>query len=822
VTPIGMFRGRIAMFNPSQGGTLADQREPAVVPIGKESLNGKAGRYGRPMGPGKSAVADLEISLFGGFCVRCGTDQSIELSGRKDCALLGYLAVSPGVPFSREKLATLLWGDSGDRQARDSLKQALLRLRRSFGPVSSTPLVTNRQSVTLDRDSVTVDVGLFEQLLSEATVEAMERAIALYRGDLLDGIQIRDPAFEDWLLVERQRLRGLAVEAATELMMQSLRAGRRDRATAAARRLLSLEPLHEAACRTLMQVHADRGERAQALKLFESLTDRLQQELGVAPEPETIRLCRSIRGRRESEASAVAWYADGRRNGGQQPCAIEGTQEDAPQDEALPREARSKPSIAVLPFANIGGDPEQEYFADGLTEDIITDLSRVSALFVAARHTVFTFKGRAVQVQEAARELNVSHVLEGSVRKAAGRVRITAQLIDAATGGHLWADRYDRSLDDIFALQDEITESIVDILKVKLLPEELEGITSHSTSSVDAYQYYLMGRSFYLRGIDKHGLRIAREMFAKAVEIDPCYARAYAAIAICESYLAVGDPNATYESFLANSRRVLELDPHLAEAHALKGLALYAEGLYAEAAPEFEQALRLAPDLYETHFFYARNCRLQGHHEQAAALFKRAAALRPNEYRSLGLLAKSYKTLGLQQEFALAARQCLERVEAEIEAHPDNAGALAFGSTLLAETGQRARAEDWAALATIIGPDDYVVRYNAARTYALLGEPEAALDWLERAFDSSAVWRRRLALWMKGDEDIDPLRGHPRFRALLRRLEAVLDPGMSGAVPGSRRATRSGASPRIEAVRHRRADHRLHGGGARHSVARGS
>jgi adenylate cyclase len=721
-------------------------------------------------------VADLEISLFGGFRVQRGTDQHIEFSGRKDCALLGYLAVSPGVPCSREKLAALLWGNSGDRQARDSLKQALLRLRRSFSLASSMPLVTNRHSVTLDRDSVTVDVGAFEHLLGTATPEALERAIALYRGDLLDGIQVRDLAYEDWLLVERQRLRGLAVEAATRLMTQSVSAGQRDRAATAARRLLNLEPLHEAACRTLMQVHAHRGERAQALKLFESLRDRLRQELGVTPEPETIRLYRSIRGRRQGEASPLVRSPADSRNGGHRSWAIEGSTEKAARDEDRPDEARSKPSIAVLPFANIGGDPEDEHFADGLTEDIITDLSRVSALFVAARHSVFTFKGRAVQVQQAARELNVSHVLEGSVRKAGGRVRITAQLVDGATGGHLWANRYDRSFDDIFVLQDEVTDSIVDILKVKLLPEELEGLASHSTTSVDAYRYYLMGRSFYLRGIDKHGLRIAREMFAKAVEFDPRYARAYATLAICESYLAMGDPQATYESFLANSRRALQLDPHLAEARALKGLALYAEGLYAEAAPEFERALRLDPDLPETYFFYGRNCRLQGLHKQAAALFSRAATLRPNEYRALGLLAKSYKALGWQQDFLIAAAQCLERIEAEIEAHPDNAGALAFGSTVLAETGQRGRAEDWAARAIIIGPDDYIVRYNAARTYALLGKPEPALDWLERAFDSSDVWRRRLALWMKGDEDMDPLRSHPRFHTLLERLEAVLKP----------------------------------------------
>ena len=760
----------------AQNASLADQREPAVVRIGKESLNRMAGRYDRPVGSGTSAVADLEISLFGGFDVRCGPDQRIELSGRKDRALLGYLAVSPGVPCSREKLAALLWGDSGDRQARDSLKQALLRLRRSLGPAASMALVTNRQSVTLDQDRVSIDVGVFEQLLGDQPPEALERAIGLYRGDLLDGIQVRAAAFEDWLLVERQRLRGLAVEAATRLMMQSLAAASRDRAVTAARRLLFLEPLHEAACRTLLQAHADRGERAQGLKLFESLRDRLWQELGVRPEPDTVELYQSIRGWRQGEVSPGARAAGRSRNDGRQPRAIEGFAQWAAGDGQSPDEASSKPSIAVLPFTNIGGDPEQDYFADGLTEDIITDLSRISALFVAARHTVFTFKGREVQVQQAARELNVSRVLEGSVRKAGGRVRITAQLIDGATGGHLWANRYDRSLDDIFALQDEITGSIVDILKVKLLPEEREGIASHSTISVDAYQYYLMGRSFYLRGIDKHSLRIAREMFVKAVEIDPRYARAYAAIAICESYLSMGDPHATYESSLANSLRALELDPQLAEAYAVKGLALYADGRYAEATPEFERALRLGPDLFETHFFYARNCRLQGRHEQAAALFKRAATLRSNDFRSLGLLAEAYKALGRRDDLMVAARQCLGRVEAEVEAHPDNAGAFAFGSAILAELGQGARAKEWASLANMIAPDDYLAHYNVARTYAILGERDTALDWLERAFRSSAVWQRRLALWMKSDQDIDPLRGHPRFRRLPQRLEAILAP----------------------------------------------
>jgi len=705
-------------------------------------------------------MASLEISLFGGLCVRHGADRRIELAGRKDGALLGYLAVSPGVLCPRETLASLLWSGSGDRQARDNLKHALVRLRRSLSPASPMPLVANRQSVTLERDLVTVDVGVFEQLLADGAPEALERAVALYGGDLLDGIQVREAAFEDWLLVERQRLSALAVEASTRLMTQSLAAGRRDRAAAAARRVLSVDPLHEAACRTLMRVHAERAERAQALKLFESLRDRLRRELAVAPEDETVQLFRSIRGGRNGEAAPIVGPA-GSGSGGAQAAQAE-----------LERAPRAAPSIAVLPFASIGGDPEQECFADGLTEDIITDLSRVSALFVAARNSVRGYKGTRVPLQQAARELGVGYVLQGCVRRAAGRVRVTAQLVDGATGGLSWANRYDRSLDDVFALQDEITESIVDALKVKLRPEELADIDSRATGNVDAYQYFLMGRALYLRGIDKRSLSLARRMFAKAIDIDPGYARGYAAAAICESCLSMDDPYANCETSLANGLRALELGPQLAEAHVVKGLAHYDDGRYAEAAPEFERALELAPDLFEAAFFYARNCRLQGLHEQAAALFERAAALRASDFLSPGLLARSYKALGRRQDMLAAARQCLERVEAAVAAEPDNARALAIGSAVLAELGQRARADDWAARALAIGRGDYLAHYNVARTYAILGEPDAAMERLEQAFDSSSVWRRRLAAWMASDGDIDPLRRRPRFHALVQRLEA--------------------------------------------------
>jgi adenylate cyclase len=285
-----------------------------------------------------------------------------------------------------------------------------------------------------------------------------------------------------------------------------------------------------------------------------------------------------------------------------------------------------------------------------------------------------------------------------------------------------------------------------------------------------------MGRSFYLRGIDKHGLRIAREMFAKAVEIDPRYARAYAALAICESYLAMGDPHATYQSFLANSRRALELDPHLAEAYTLKGLALYAEELYSDAAAEFERALRLDPDLYETHFFMRgtaafRVCtskrRLYSSGQRPCGQTNIARSdFWPNPIKSW---AGSRNSRPPRASAWSGSRRRSRHIRTMQAPWPS-----AVRSWPKQASGREPRTG--VARAIMIGPDDYVVRYNAARAYGLLGELGTAFDWLERSFDSSAVWQRRLALWMKSDNDIDALRGHPRFHALVQRLRAVLEP----------------------------------------------
>jgi len=432
-----------------------------------------------------------------------------------------------------------------------------------------------------------------------------------------------------------------------------------------------------------------------------------------------------------------------------------------------------KSSIAVLPFTNMSGDPEQEYFSDGITEDIITDLAKVSALSVVARNSTFTFKGQAVLVKDVAKKLNAGYVLEGSVRKAASRVRITAQLIDASDGRHVWAERYDRDFEDIFALQDEISKSIVDALKVRLLPSELETITSRSTGNAEAYRIYLMGRSFFNRGHEARNMKAAQHLFAQAIEVDPNYARAYAGLADCESYLLLAnDPIASHERVLANAARALELEPGLAEAHLSRALASFTNRQYADAEREFLRTIDLDPGSHEAYFFYGRTCHVQGQFEKAAGLYRRAITLKPDEYRSWDMLRAAYVSLGREEEALEAARQALRRIEREAEAHPDEPILLCYGATLMADLGEIERGVDWTARAAALAGDDLRVLYNLGCCYSKLGKLDAAIDCLERQATGSPGHAARASEWMKMDSDMDPLRGHPRFVALLERMDA--------------------------------------------------
>jgi adenylate cyclase len=427
-------------------------------------------------------------------------------------------------------------------------------------------------------------------------------------------------------------------------------------------------------------------------------------------------------------------------------------------------------SIVVLPFTNMSGDPEQEYFSDGITEDIITDLSKISSLFVVSRNTAFTFKGQAVDIDQVAARLGVQFVLEGSVRKSNDRVRISAQLIDGRSNGHVWAERYDRKFDDIFELQDDISRAIVAALRLRILPQELETITQRPTENPEAYRLYLMGRSFFHRGHTKRYLRLAKQMFAQALDIDPDYAAAHAGMADCNSHLLdAGDTTITTNEILEQSERALSLDSSLAEAHASKGLALYTAGRYEEAERCFERAIQLKPELYEAYLFYGRNCLNRGQYEKAIELFGKAAEFSSGDFRAYGLQSLCYQSLGRIDEAKICARRSLDRIEEAISQRPDDADALAFGAGLLALLGEASRTRDWAERASIIEPDDFYMHYNLACAFATLGEKDQAIDRLEHIVGPAMI--RSLREYLLHDSDLDPLRDHPRFIALLKRIE---------------------------------------------------
>jgi adenylate cyclase len=431
--------------------------------------------------------------------------------------------------------------------------------------------------------------------------------------------------------------------------------------------------------------------------------------------------------------------------------------------------ARARVSICVLPFSNMSGDLEQEYFSDGISEDIITDLSKVSALAVVSRNTAFTFKGKHVDLPQVAKQLKVTHVLEGSVRRAGGRVRITAQLIEASSDNHLWAERYDRDLNDIFALQDEISEAIVKALKLKLLPEEKKAIEQRGTTNLQAYNLYLMARQHYASGqlsdIRKSDtvIRLSRA----AIDLDPDYARAWALMASAQRNRLYATSSGD-DGFDA-ARRALELDGNLAEAHAAKAGVLASQGDYPGALAAIATALRLDPQSVDVHREAGRLAMHERRLRDATTHFEKVFTEVETDISCGGLLITCYSALGDAAALHRTAQQTLARAEKAVAKDADNGSAMAALFSALLILGEPERAKEWARRAILIDPDNLGMRYNLACDLIVgLKDYDMALDMLDPVFRTGG--REQMA-WITADPDMDPIRRDPRFSALLDAAE---------------------------------------------------
>ena len=433
------------------------------------------------------------------------------------------------------------------------------------------------------------------------------------------------------------------------------------------------------------------------------------------------------------------------------------------------RDAEAAPrSVAVLPFADMSPAKDQDYFCEGLAEELIHALTKIPELRVASRTASFQFRGGGADLAAVAEQLHAEAILEGSVRKAGDRLRISVQLVNAADGFHLWSERYDRDMSDVFAIQDDITEKVVAALSLVLTERERRAMARPQTSQIEAYDLYLRGRQLYYRASSRNQ-RAAIVLFEKAVAADPDYALAYAGIADASAMLHMfhgGSPKDLVRAEAA-SLKALQLAPQSAECHASRGFAASAARRYDEAEREFKTALALDPRQFEAKYLFGRMRVAQGRIEEAVALWEEAVRIRPDDYNVPLLLHGFYYGLGREREALKMARVGVAAAEKHSALNPEDARPLYLGAGGLLLLGQRKRALEWAERAFVLGPDDDGVLYNLTCVYSRAGEPDKALDCLERAVQGGFT----AGEWIEHDSDLDPVRETERFKALVARMQ---------------------------------------------------
>jgi adenylate cyclase len=423
-------------------------------------------------------------------------------------------------------------------------------------------------------------------------------------------------------------------------------------------------------------------------------------------------------------------------------------------------------SIAVLPFADLSAEGDQEHFSDGVAEEILNALSKVAGLHVPARTSCFAFRGATLDAREIGKRLGVEALLDGSIRKAGKRVRISVQLVDTNNGYQLWSERFDREIEDIFAIQDEIARSVLESLGLALTEREEFRFLKPSTKNIEAYEFYLRGRKLHHKWT-RQSVKFARQMFERAVKVDPNFAAAWAGLAnaYVDLFRWSRKPRDLEEAQRA-SEQALTLNPNSAEAHVSVGQALAIQRRFSEATNAFDRAIEKDPTLYEAYYLYGRMVFESGEIEKAADLFQKAQSVRPDDYEARALRAQALIELGRQDEARRANEAAVESIEKHLELNPDEARAYSLGASVLIRLGKTERSKQWTQQAMTLAPNDPLILYNAACNWALLGESEHALDGLERALEAGVA----VGDWIQHDPDFESLRNHPRFRAIVKRI----------------------------------------------------
>lgn len=543
--------------------TIGGHREPNVVGNVSAAQNRQLRSF--------ETEAGLHVRLLGS--VRITIDgRSVAIASKKARALLSYLALREGTEVPRSVLTELLWGERSDGQARASLRQTLSELRTALAGSAEHSIIATKEHITWVSGSAWIDAKVLESAARSKEEDTLREAADLIDGELIEGLSISEAGFERWLAGERERFRLIACGIYARLEERAELSGKLEEALSLGLKLLSLDPLQEHVHRTLMRLYAAQGRHDAALAQYERCRRELSEQLGVQPEPETQALAGSIRTSRRDGPARIA------------PSLV-------PNPDQSNR-LTDRPSIAVLPFTNLSSDPEQQYFSDGITEDIITELSRYRSLLVIARNSSFQFRGSALDIGAVRQALGTRYIVEGSVRKATGRIRVTAQLVDAVTQAHIWAERYEPTAQDIFAVQDEIARAVAATLEGRIAASGAEHARRKPTGDWVAYDYFLQGRERF----HHYQYVEAEPFFARAAELDRGYAQAFAfrAQTLLGRYWRNLESGAKEEA-MSCAERALSLDDTDAWCQLAMGFVLTHHGKRDLAGPYFDRAVALNP-----------------------------------------------------------------------------------------------------------------------------------------------------------------------------------------------------------------------------------
>jgi len=637
-------------------------------------------------------MATFSLCLLGGFQARLPSGRPLTISGKKAQALLACLAVTSGNILTRDKIAGILWSESDDGHARNSLRQTLTMLRHDLEAVEPFPIVVERDRLALDSVAVDADVWSFERLAASNRFEDLRKAGALYGGDFLDGIHLSDPAFEEWSAAERERLRRLAGDVFERLAACQSGAD----AITATRRLLALDPLREASHRVAMQAYAVQGEVDLALRQYKTCREILRRDLGVEPDAETQDLYRRIRDSKTAPADS---------------------KQSAPFVSIASRELLAdpaqKPAVALLPFVNMSAEPRLTSFGDGLAEDIVTELSRFHSLFIIARSSSFQYRDRAIDVNLVGHALKAQYILEGSVRTIGRCIRITVQLIDAASGNHLWAERYDREIHDICEYMDRVTAAIVAAVVAQVRGAATDKARRKRAGSLAAYEMLLLGLE-YLNRAGSDDIAPAQRLFQKAIEVDPYYAQAYAHLAdtyIESRWMEVyqgGPVEAGLDRALEAAAKAVALDDSDALCHYTLGMVYHNAMWFDLARLELDRAMELNPNDPDLIIQQGTLEIFSGRPQAALEFIDKAERLNPRppnwyrHHRGLALYG-----LGLYAEASAVFERMIAR--------PKYVGRFLAAS--YAQSGRPAEAKAAAAAALSMEPGFNLRRYAAVEPY---------------------------------------------------------------------------------------------------------